>query len=142
MEPQTMLNASDHAGVSEVLSSEISELAGLLRFDHKMPLVSDTQHAKVKFAHWETFGAAPMPVAVKEIKVRLIDDSREETDRAVRVSNSLSWVFHHVLLNGSCTEAHASRGEGLAKFGTPLCFAFIRVQNSWTKSMPGLPVVP
>ncbi|KAG8940536.1 hypothetical protein FRC04_005218 [Tulasnella sp. 424] len=82
--PETMLDASDHAGVSEVWSSEISELAGLLRFDPKMPLVSDTQHAKVKFAHWETFGAAPMPVAVKEIKIRLIDDSREETDRVVR----------------------------------------------------------
>ncbi|KAG9039332.1 hypothetical protein FS837_000988 [Tulasnella sp. UAMH 9824] len=81
---ETSLDTDGAAAACRGPPSEAPELRGFLRFDRNIPLASDKLHAKVKFAYWETFGSAPMPVAVKEIKVRLVQGAWEETDCAVR----------------------------------------------------------
>ncbi|KAG8917029.1 hypothetical protein FRC01_002714 [Tulasnella sp. 417] len=85
---ETTLDAEIQTQIHNLLVAEVSNLELGLKINDDLPLVSETQFARVRRVRLKEPDGRVSDVAVKEIKVRLINSSVKETEDAVRGSRS------------------------------------------------------
>lgn len=83
--PQTTLDTETQAHIHNVLAAEVSDLELGIKISDDLPLISETQFAKVRVVRLKEPDGRISDVAVKEIKVQLINSSVKDTERAVKV---------------------------------------------------------
>lgn len=68
-----------------MLVAEISDLELGIKMNNELPIISETQFAQVRLVRLKESDGRISDVAVKEIKVQVINSSVQDTERAVKV---------------------------------------------------------
>ncbi|KAG8940537.1 hypothetical protein FRC04_005219 [Tulasnella sp. 424] len=82
--PETTLDTGTQAHIRSLLAAEVSDLELGIKMSDDLPLISETQFAKVRVVRLKEPDGRISDVAVKEIKVQLINSSVKDTERAVK----------------------------------------------------------
>ncbi|KAG8920085.1 hypothetical protein FRC01_000937 [Tulasnella sp. 417] len=81
--PETSLDARTKVHLRNLLTAEVSDLELGIKISDDLPLISETQFAKVRLVRLKGADGQVSDVAVKEIKVQMISTSAEDNERAI-----------------------------------------------------------
>lgn len=82
---QTTLDAEAQTQIRNLMAAEVSDLELAIKISDDLPLISETHFAKVRLVRLKEPDGRVSEVAVKEIKVQLVNSSVKDTEQAIRV---------------------------------------------------------
>lgn len=83
-EPETTLDAEAQTQIRNLMAAEVSDLELAIKISDDLPLISETHFAKVRLVRLKEPDGRVSEVAVKEIKVQLVNSSVKDTEQAIR----------------------------------------------------------